>query len=748
MADTETQTARASPKPARAVSDETFAALPVAAFRVDAAGRVVRCNAAFADLVGAPSTMLIGQKIWSMLRVAHADCPVARTLAHGVAANGPMRLGDTRYSLRVQPVLNGHADAEGAIGVAVESEFDPDEVRRSAAQVRAIHRSQAVIEFNLDGTIVDANDNFLAVVGYELEEIRGRHHSMFVDSEQRDSAAYRAFWARLREGEFESGEFHRLGRGGRDIWLQATYNPIFDEHGQPIRVITYASDVTDTRREQANFRGQLAAIHKAQAVIEFELDGTISTANDNFLSVVGYSIEEIRGQHHRIFVDRSYAAGSDYAAFWRSLAAGAFESGEYVRYGKGGREIWIKASYNPIFDAAGRPFKVVKFATDITAEKRALNHYAREVETLIEHCKAGRLSERTDAAGACDVYRPILQGINEILDTTLAPITVLREHLGRVSGGDLSAKMNEDFAGDHALLQQSLNATLDALNEALGRVKAVASRVSAESREVAGSAQALAVGATEQATSLAEITRTMQEVTGKTVKNAENASLANDLSDSAQASAREGDALMKNMVGAMQDIDASSQSIRKIIRVIDDIAFQTNLLALNAAVEAARAGVHGKGFAVVAEEVRSLAARSSKAAKETTEMIETSLQNVATGAEIAERTATALTQIVDSTGKVSALVSEIAAASDAQAEGIAEISEGLAQIDGVTQTNTASAEEIAASSQELIRDARALNEELQGFKLRERGTAPDGSGLPEDVLAMVQRYIAAQRQAG
>ena len=748
MTDTEHESAPTRPKPARAVSDETFAALPVAAFRVDAAGRVVRCNAAFAELVGAPSTLLIGQKIWPMLRMPHSDCPVAVTLAEGVEAEGSMRLGGSLYALRIKPVLNSHADAEGAIGVAIATEHDAEDIRRMSGQVRALHRSQAVIEFDLDGTILDANENFLATVGYTLDEIQGRHHSMFVDPEERGSLAYRAFWARLREGQFESGEFHRLGRGGKDVWIQATYNPIFNEDGAPYSVVKYASDVTAAKREKAEFEGQIAAINKAQAVIEFDLEGNILDANENFLDAVGYSLNEIRGKHHRMFVSPTYAASAEYGNFWRKLGSGVFDSGEYQRFGKGGREIWIQASYNPIFDAKGRAFKVVKFATDITEEKRALNQYTREVETLIEHFRAGRLSERANTSASSATYRPMLQGINDILDTTLAPINQLRDHLARIASGDLTAKMSETFAGDHALLQDSLNATLDALNDAMSRVKVVANRVSTESREVASSAQALAVGATQQGTSLQEITRTMHDVTGLTAKNADNASVANELSDSAQNSAREGDSLMKDMVAAMHDIDTSSQSIRRIIRVIDDIAFQTNLLALNAAVEAARAGVHGKGFAVVAEEVRSLAARSSKAAKETTDMIEVSLRNVSTGTEIAERTADALTQIVDRTGKVSALVAEISAASDAQAEGIAEINEGLSQIDGVTRTNTASAKEIAASSQELTRSARMLGDELAEFTLHEPAEAPRANGLPADVLEMVQQFMQQQRRTG
>ncbi len=732
------------PMPPMPVSDETFASLPIAAFRVDACGRVVRCNAAFAALVGAPRSQLLGRKIWSMLRTPHDESPISVALGEGEEAEAALELGGKTYTLQVKPLLTARGDVGSAIGVVIETRCNPAQLARMTSQIRAISRSQAVIEFALDGTILDANENFLRVVGYDLDEIKGRHHSMFVDDQERGSAAYRAFWGRLRAGGYESGEFRRISRDGQDVWIQATYNPLLDGDGKPFGVVKYAVDVTETKLQRADFEGQLAAVGKAQAVIEFGLDGIVLDANENFLSTLGYTLEEVRGRHHRMFVDAQYAASPDYREFWDKLGKGEFEVGEYCRLAKNGQEVWIKASYNPIFDLRGNPFKVVKFATDVSDEKRNFNAYTEQVKTLISHCKAGRLSERTNPNAGGTFYQPMLQGINAILDTILAPIDVLREHLDRIAKGDLTAKITAHFEGDHALLKRSLNDTLDALNVAMLRVKTVANSVGVQSRDVANSAGALAVGATQQGSSLQEMTRTMHALTDQTAKNAKNAKNANDLSISARHAATEGDGLMRTMVGAMQDIDASSQSIRKIIRVIDDIAFQTNLLALNAAVEAARAGVNGKGFAVVAEEVRSLAARSSKAAKETTEMIEASLGNVRTGTEIAQRTASALTQIVASVGTVSGLVSQISAASDAQASGIAEINVGLSQVEHVTRTNTASAEEIAAASQELTRHARNLNAELSAFSLQEREAVALPANLPPEVMALVQRFLEAR----
>ncbi len=236
------------------------------------------------------------------------------------------------------------------------------------AQLDAIKRSQAVIEFELDGTIIWANENFLGAMGYTLEEIRGQHHRMFVEPAYASSDEYRSFWESLRNGEYQSAEYMRFAKGGREIWIQASYNPIFNKAGKPVKVVKFATDITARKLQSAEFEGQINAIGKAQAVIQFDLDGTILWANDNFLGAVGYTLDEIRGQHHRMFVDPAYADSSDYSDFWSKLRRGEFQAAEYKRFAKGGREIWIQATYNPIFDASGRPFKVVKFATDITAQ--------------------------------------------------------------------------------------------------------------------------------------------------------------------------------------------------------------------------------------------------------------------------------------------------------------------------------------------------------------------------------------------
>jgi methyl-accepting chemotaxis protein len=237
-----------------------------------------------------------------------------------------------------------------------------------AAKLDALDRSQAIIEFQPDGTILAANANFLTAMGYTLSEVRGQHHAMFVETAQRDSAEYRAFWDALRRGTFQSAEFKRIAKGGRPVWIQASYNPMLDRTGRVVKVVKFATDVTARKMQALDLDGQIAALHRSQAVIAFDPAGTILDANRNFLDAMGYSLDEIRGRHHSLFVDAAEQAAGAYQGFWTKLARGEFAAGEFKRAAKGGREVWIQGSYNPITDADGTVLKVMKFATDVTIQ--------------------------------------------------------------------------------------------------------------------------------------------------------------------------------------------------------------------------------------------------------------------------------------------------------------------------------------------------------------------------------------------
>jgi methyl-accepting chemotaxis protein len=258
-------------------------------------------------------------------------------------------------------------------------------------QIQAIGKSQAVIEFDMDGKILTANDIFLKLMGYSLDEVKGRHHSMFVDENYRQSADYREFWSRLNRGEYQQAEYKRIGRGGKEVWIQGSYNPILDLNGKPFKVVKYATDVTKQKLANADNQGQIQAIAKSQAVIEFDMDGRILNANDNFLKALGYVLDEVKGRHHSMFVDEAYRQSSDYREFWAKLNRGEYQQGEYKRIGKNGKEVWIQGSYNPILDLNGKPFKVVKYATDVTKQRTVIEAITRNAESL------GSASEKLSA---------------------------------------------------------------------------------------------------------------------------------------------------------------------------------------------------------------------------------------------------------------------------------------------------------------------------------------------------------------
>jgi methyl-accepting chemotaxis protein len=268
------------------------------------------------------------------------------------------------------------------------------------ARLAALDKSQAIIEFKMDGTIIQANANFLNAMGYTLAEIQGKHHSMFLEAGQKESAEYRAFWEKLNRGEYQAAQYKRIGKGGREVWIEASYNPLLGSGGKPYKVVKYATDVTDQKRLFADLKGKVEAISRSQAVIEFDLDGKIITANDNFLSTMGYTLAEVQGKHHSMFVDPAYSASAEYKRFWETLREGKYQAAQYKRLAKGGREVWIEASYNPVLDLNGRPWKVVKFATDITESKaqsgRALQ-FVNDVKTVVQGVAASAQQMETTA---------------------------------------------------------------------------------------------------------------------------------------------------------------------------------------------------------------------------------------------------------------------------------------------------------------------------------------------------------------
>jgi methyl-accepting chemotaxis protein len=345
-----------------------------------------------------------------------------------------------------------------------EAALDRERFADYAGQVAAIRKSQAVIEFAMDGTILDANENFLHALGYTLDEIKGRNHSMFVDEAYRQSPDYKEFWAKLNRGEYQAAEYKRIGKGGKQVWIQASYNPILDPGGKAMKVVKYATDTTQQKLTNADYTGQIAAIRKSQAVIAFDMNGTVLDANHHFLNALGYTLEEIKGRHHSMFVDEAYRQSPEYKEFWAKLNRGEYQSEEYKRIGKGGREVWIQASYNPILDLNGNPFKVVKYAIDVTAQKQALNAMLADAALLAKAAVEGKLSTRADATRHQGDYRKVVEGVNATLDAVIGPLNVSAEYVDRISKGDIPPRITDTYNGDFNEIKNNLNACIDAVN--------------------------------------------------------------------------------------------------------------------------------------------------------------------------------------------------------------------------------------------------------------------------------------------
>jgi methyl-accepting chemotaxis protein len=638
----------------------------------------------------------------------------------------------------------------------VESEL---QVRTQIMNVTSI-----VSESDKKGDILSVNDKFVEVSKYARDELIGQPHNTTRHPDM-PKETFKKLWQTIGRGEMFRGMIKNRAKDGTPYYVDAVIAPILGDNGKPMKYLGVRYDITEAELERQNAKGIVAAINGSSAFIEFDTTGTVLSANDNFLGLMGYRADEVVGRHHRMFVDPAEANGMAYANFWAELKSGRAHKEVFRRLTKSGQQVWLQAIYSPVCDEMGRVVKVVKIATDATAEvlaNQALLEAVKQAQGVTTAAMNGDLSQRIPLEGKSGPIAELCAGVNTLVETTSvifddvgrvfaglargdltqrierqyegtfgrfkadanAATETLSTIIGEVSNvfaalaeGDLSQRIRCDAEGIFDQVKTDANVTSQKLAEVIDEVRGATQALTGAANQVNATAQSLSQAASEQASSVEETTASIDTMSASITQNSDNARVTDGMATKASKEASEGGSAVTQTVAAMKQIAAK-------ISIVDDIAYQTNLLALNAAIEAARAGEHGKGFAVVADEVRKLAERSQEAAKEIGDLADSSVST-------AERAGKLLDEIVPSIQKTSELVQEIAAASQEQSQSVTQIGGAMGQLSKATQQNASASEELAATAEELSGQATQLQQSIAFFGDIEREAAPRRGRAPE-----------------
>jgi len=597
-------------------------------------------------------------------------------------------------------------------------------------QINAIAKVQGVIECSLEGEVANANDIFVNLLGYSLDDVKGKNYALFVDSQ--DSAANQSLWQALKRGESQQGEFRVVARDKRELWFQGVFNPIVDASGKPFKVVAYLNDITRQRQEallNAAFRGALDQLDANVMVADNDLK--VIFVNPAAARMLARAQDSFRADLPGF--DAAKVMGASLESMTREPAVlrGVIERLTDIvtrQEAIGGRT--MKTIMSPMKDDTGRRLGTVLEWFDRTQEVATES----ELQEVISAVTAGNLDNRISLEGKRDFFLTLSNGINELVDAIATVVVEVRGVVAAANQGDLTRRI--DTKGKAGLLVQigsGINDLTSSLSELVSQVKKASAEVSRGADEISQGNANLSQRTEEQASSLEETASSMEEMTSTVKQNADNAAHASKLGYAARDQAEKGGAVVSKAVNAMVGINDASKKIADIISVIDGIAFQTNLLALNAAVEAARAGEQGRGFAVVATEVRNLAGRSAGAAKEIKALIQDTVTRVNEGSNLVTQSGTTLGEIVTAVKKVTDIVAEIAAASNEQAAGIDQVNKAVMQLDELTQQNAALVEEASAASQAMAEQARDLNTSMSRYQVN--ATAADLAAQETEVPA-------------